>query len=567
MAGKSRAALPIDVEPTSRSGLLASVRFFLAKPLGRSVAFGLILLLVAALSIMLLFPVRITPAGAPAERFSAERAMAHLPIIAREAHPAGSPAQARVRDYLREKLSEMGLRTEVQRTRGIENVIAYVPGSAPTGAIVVLAHYDSVPAGPGAADNGSGVAALLEAMRALAAGPAPRNDVIALFDDGEERGASGTFAGTRAFINEHPRMKDVKIAISLDTAVNGPISTNETGPDNGWLVQALARAFTGGAWTSLSGGGDYDYSRFREAGVQGLALEANYPFREQHTSLDLPAVVRPGTVQQMGEQTLAIVRELGGLDLSNPRGEQEVWFTVPVFGFFHYPQAWTLPLAITAGILLMLAIGLALWRGLASWRGLGIGLGAILGSAALSAAGIGALWPRVPGLVGWETSAWPIWPEVIPPYGGFILAGLGLLVLGLCVAAYILARRKSARADFSLGGLVPFLVLAVAVAAGAPRGAYFATWPVLLGSAVWIAAALAGDKRTQWAADVAALLNAVLVTLFVLPLLPGIFMSDGFKSIIALTAVWALVLGILLPAVDGRPARMAVPNGRASRNG
>ncbi|HWH69441.1 MAG TPA: M20/M25/M40 family metallo-hydrolase, partial [Candidatus Sulfotelmatobacter sp.] len=553
---------PIGPEPGSKSRLPAFVRTFLAKPFGRGLIFALILIVMSVVSIMLVFPVRITPASAPADRFSAERAMAHLPIIAREAHPSGSPAQARVRDYLLETLSAMGVRTEVQRTRGIENVIAYLPGKAPTGAILVLTHYDSVPAGPGAADNGSGVAALLEAMRALAAGPAPRNDLIVLFDDGEEIGPGGPFTGTRAFISEHPRMTDVKVAISLDTAVNGPISTNETGPDNGWMVQALARAFTGGAWTSLSGGGDYDYSRFREAGIQGLALEANYPFKEQHTPFDLPEVVRPASVQQMGEQTLAIVRELGGLDLSNPQGEKEIWFTLPVLGFFHYPQAWTLPLAITAGLLLALAIGLALWRGFASWRGLVIGLGASLGAAAISAVGIGALWSRVPGLTGWKTSAWPEWPELIPPYGGLVFGVFGLLVLGLTVAVYVLARRRSGRPDFSLAGLVPFFVLAVAVAVGAPRGAYFSIWPVLAGSVVWIVAAFMGGSRRAWTVDLAALLTAALLILFVLPLLPGVFMSDGFKSIMILAAVWALVLAIVLPAVDGRPAQTAVRNGR-----
>ena len=70
-----------------------------------------------------------------------------------------------MRDYLVQQLTSIGLETQVQRTQGIENVLARLRGSDSTGAVLVLSHYDSVPVGPGAADNGSGVAALLETMR------------------------------------------------------------------------------------------------------------------------------------------------------------------------------------------------------------------------------------------------------------------------------------------------------------------------------------------------------------------------------------------------------------------
>src|SRR5690606_26753261 len=70
----------------------------------------------------------------------------------------------------------------------VHNVSAVIEGTAPTGRIVLAAHYDSVPSGPGAADDGAGVAAILEAARALQAGGPPENDVVLLLTDGEERG-------------------------------------------------------------------------------------------------------------------------------------------------------------------------------------------------------------------------------------------------------------------------------------------------------------------------------------------------------------------------------------------
>src|SRR5512139_4035881 len=138
----------------------------------------LVLVLVAGLSIAQQFPWGVTPANASPDLFSAERAMAHLPTIASEPHPAGSKAQAKVRDYIFSQLSALGLEVEIQPFASGENVVARLRGSNSTGAIVILAHYDSTPVGPGAADNGAGVAALLEVLRALVTGPLPRNDVI-----------------------------------------------------------------------------------------------------------------------------------------------------------------------------------------------------------------------------------------------------------------------------------------------------------------------------------------------------------------------------------------------------
>jgi hypothetical protein len=98
----------------------------------------------------------------------------------------GSPANAVVRDYLVGELRGLGVTPQVQRATAayypvpgllqagtVENVLARLPGTAPSGkAFLLAAHYDSVPTGPGATDNGSGVASALETLRALKAGPA-----------------------------------------------------------------------------------------------------------------------------------------------------------------------------------------------------------------------------------------------------------------------------------------------------------------------------------------------------------------------------------------------------------
>jgi hypothetical protein len=509
----------------------------------------LVLLLVSAASLAAVFPLRVTASSVPDDRFSSERAMVHLPVIASEPHPQGSPAQALVRDYLVEQLTAMGVEVDVQRTAGLDNVVARLPGADPTGAILILAHYDSAIGSPGAGDNGSGVAALLEVMRALSAGTVPRNDIIVLFDDGEE--LPDPYSGARAFVHAHPWMADVRVAISLDTAVAGTISTNEVGPNNGWLVDALAQAYTGGAWTSFSGGGNYDTTPFRQAGVLVLALEDNYPFKEKHTSTDLPQVVRPASVQQMGEQTLSITRELGSRDLESIWGNQQAFTFILGLALIHYPEAWSFPLAIAAGVLLIVAFGLSLWRKFASWRGQLTSFGTILVTTVITVVAVSLLQPVLPRIFHWKTSAWPDWPEVIPPGGWIPVIVFYLLALGLGVLGYLLARRWSRQVDYSLAGLVPFLLPAIALSVATPRAAYAFLWPVIIGSLAWIAAAALGRKHWNWSADLAATLVALPPILLLLPFLPGVVMADGMKSLNILVGVETLMLGLILPAIDG----------------
>jgi Zn-dependent M28 family amino/carboxypeptidase len=72
-------------------------------------------------------------------------------------------SNARVRERLIETFESLGLEVEVQGV--FQNVVAMPGTKAPV--TIVAAHYDSVPDCPGADDNGSGVAVMLELARAL----------------------------------------------------------------------------------------------------------------------------------------------------------------------------------------------------------------------------------------------------------------------------------------------------------------------------------------------------------------------------------------------------------------
>ncbi len=61
----------------------------------------------------------VVPSSAPADEFSAERAMEYIRAIFQEPHPVGSPGNAQARDYIISQLEELGLSPEVQQTTAL----------------------------------------------------------------------------------------------------------------------------------------------------------------------------------------------------------------------------------------------------------------------------------------------------------------------------------------------------------------------------------------------------------------------------------------------------------------
>ncbi len=527
--------------------------------LAPSLIFLLSLMLIGGYSVGVHFPRRVTPASAAGEVFSAERALAHLAIIASQPHPAGSAAQAEVQAYLAEQLAGLGLEVELQPFGAFQNVTGRLRGLDSSGAIVVLAHADSVPGGPGAADNGAGVAALLEVARALAAGPRLRNDVIILFDDGEE--AWPFFQGARAFVQAHPWREAVRFAINLDTAAAGAPVINEIGgafsgegqaeAANGRVVQALAAAYRSPwIWSSAAGGGTYNNSPFRQGGIMSLDLEDNYAFRSQHTRLDRVEGVQPGSLQQLGDQALAITRQLGDLDLRPAWGEAETFFFLPLLGLVHYPLAWTVPLSAAAVVLLLAAVGLAVRRRVASAGGLGVGLAAVLGAVLLSALAASGAWSQLPGLLAWRRSDWPEWPQIVPPQAGWILAGFAGLGLVVAVGTYRLGRRWSSREAMALAALIPFGVLMAGLGLGEARLAFLPLWPVLIGALAWVLVLVRVKAGSTARLDLPAWVTAGLFMVHLPFILVASYLMDGPNGLPLLTGLWAMLVFILLPALE-----------------
>ena len=132
--------------------------------------------------------------------------------------------------------------------------MARVRGTASTGAVLLAAHYDSAPEAPGAADDGAGVAAILEAVRALRHHPPLRNDLIVVFTDGEEKG----LLGARLFVRDHRWVEDVALVLDFEARGNtGPSILFETSAVGMSLLDALLLARHRGSRRGRHTGGPY----------------------------------------------------------------------------------------------------------------------------------------------------------------------------------------------------------------------------------------------------------------------------------------------------------------------
>lgn len=124
---------------------------------------GILAALLAALmwvGMLPLNPPEVAPHSAPPGDFSAERAMAHLEVLASSSRAVGTPGHAAARRYLREVVRGLGVETETQMVPSHVRFEGASGFSDNTGAIVVNAHYDSGTTGPGASDCGSCVVQL-----------------------------------------------------------------------------------------------------------------------------------------------------------------------------------------------------------------------------------------------------------------------------------------------------------------------------------------------------------------------------------------------------------------------
>ncbi|HMF09641.1 MAG TPA: M28 family peptidase [Thermoanaerobaculia bacterium] len=290
-------------------------------------------------------------------------------------HATGTAANAAVRQRVIAEFARMGYEPATQETfvcggagacATVVNVLARLPGASGSKAVMLAAHYDSVAAGPGASDDGMGVAVLLEAARLLHGDGPHRNPVVFLIDDGEEAG----LLGAEAFTRDHPWARDVGAVVNVDArGTTGSSLLFETSDDNRWLIELAAAALPRPDTSSLFYTiykrlpNDTDLTIFRRAGLAGVNFANIGDVQRYHTPLDTFASASPATLHDHGVHVLAMARALAEANLAAPRRGNAVFFDVFGLGIVRWPEERTLPYAAAAALLLAAAIATALRSG------------------------------------------------------------------------------------------------------------------------------------------------------------------------------------------------------------
>jgi hypothetical protein len=515
-----------------------------------------ILILLGLLAIRSIEPPPAVDANAPATEFSAARAMRDVREIAKRPHPLGSAENDRVREYLVGRLRELSANPEVQTAtvaRHIplgpdtwavaNNLVAKIPGTHPTGAVLMVAHYDSVPSGPGAGDDAASVAAILETIRALKAGATPlRNDLIVLFTDGEELGLLGALG----FVKSRPSPDNIKVVLNFEMRGDyGPSMMFQTSTHDSWLIDQLADAAPFPYATSAAAAvykrlpNDTDLTVFLDAGMAGMSFAAAGGITRYHTALDNADLLDQRTLQHQGTYALSMARRFGAIDLNDPRTSDAVFFVV-ARTLIHYTARLALPLAILVTILVIGITWIGIRDGRFSIGGIAAGFAIYAIAIAVGLAEARGVWWMMATLAGWRML------PVRTTYGGFYYSvGADALIFGTLWAAYALISRSIRLQNLGAGALAVWTAIMLATSIAMPGGSYILTWPLLFATMAMFYRPIATDGP----ASILALVALAPGTVMLAPLFAA--SADGtmlFLVLCGLTA--ALLFGVFIPYID-----------------
>ena len=468
----------------------------------------------------------------------------------------GTRANREVADYLASQVQSMGL--EIRREPGrillpvqppviadFENLVVTLPGTDNTKAILLTAHYDSVPAAPGTSDDGAGVATLLECMRVLRASPQLRNDVIFLFSDGEEMG----LLGAREFARDQQRMAQIGVTLNFEGRGNqGPVWLFETSTPNEWIVRQFAQASPFPVGNSLSYEiykrlpNDTDFSVFKRQGLPGFNFAYFGGISSYHTRLDNLLNLDHTSLQHHGSYAVSLSRHLGQLDLSQiDPGDEVIYGNLIGNAVIYYSSSWILPWLVVAWVVLVAAIVLGHRRGRLGWGGFLTGLAANLVLLAICPLLVWGLWrliwrfhPQRTGLVYGQ------------PYGSHWWM-MGLVALG-CIA-FLLGLRPWLKRFQTLGvtaGIVTTCLLFSTLLSWLVPGTHFLFFWPSLGASLALFIQSAQRSPSTWTASLS--LAAMAFPASVLPAQAGQLHEALTLSLVAApTFVMLFCLGTLSP--------------------
>lgn len=525
----------------------------------------LLLLLIAFLAFETSMPRYQSDSDLPQEAFATDRAMEHVRKIAQKPHAVGFPAHSEVRRYIVGALEELGLETELQRgyTAGdwgnlseAVNILARIPGSRQGKALLLLSHYDSSPhSSYGASDAGSGVATILEGVRAyLASGERPENDIIILITDAEELGLNGA----DLFVNNHPWVRDVGLVLNFEARGSGGpgIMLIETNRGNARLIEEFAEAapefpvansLAYSIYKMLPN--DTDLTVFREdADIEGFNFAFIDDHYDYHTAMDIPERLDRRTLAHQGSYLVSLLWHFDGADLTALKSlDDHVYFNLPFFGLMHYHYDWIWPMWGLFALLFLWVLIAGLRRRSLSWKGIGLGFVPMFLLLGLSGLAGYAAWPLLQGL-------YPSYADILHGYpynGAMYIAAWTALTLGLGFWAYSLFT-KLKPANALVAPMLLWFVLCALLNTWLSGAAFF-----LIPGLALLAALLMSTRQEEPNPYILTLLGIPVLWVFA-PLVKLFPVGLGLKMMLAATLMTALIFLLLLGILHRYPRKRRI---------
>ncbi|MGC4041043.1 MAG: M20/M25/M40 family metallo-hydrolase [Flavobacterium sp.] len=492
---------------------------------------------------------------APLSEFSTKRALEIVKEISKQPHFVGSKNHEVVANYIQKELQGLGLQTSIQEgftmtEKGTlvqsKNIIAKIKGSKNSKALVLLSHYDSAPHSfsKGASDDASGVATILESIRAFLHNKTPhKNDIIILFTDAEELGLNGA----ALFVTQHQWSKEAGLVLNFEArGSSGPsYMLMETNDGNSKMVDAFK---AGNATYPVSNSlmysiykmlpNDTDLTVFREQGkIQGYNFAFIDSHFNYHTAQDSYQNLDPKTLAHQGTYLFPLLNYFSSADLADLNSNKDdIYFNIP-FGFISYPFDWIIPMLIIAFGLFFIFVFVGLGKRAMRLDEIIKGFVPLLGS--LLTAGVVTY-------VGW-TVLKGIYPQYNDILQGFTYNGHDYIYafVSFSLASCFLFYQSSGKRNYEFSQMVGPLFIWLLINLGIAfklQGAGFLVIPVLF--SILMLGFYVLTQKSGW------VLNCLLAVPALVILVPFIQMFPvglGLKILVGSSILTVLAFTLLLP--------------------
>jgi hypothetical protein len=486
--------------------------------------------------------------------FNTSLALQHVKQISQKPHGVGFEAHKEVREYIVTELEKLGLKTSLQEgyTAGdwgnlseAINILARIKGSEPSKALLLLSHYDSGPhSSLGASDAGSGVATILEGLRAfLTENPNPKNDIIILISDAEELGLNGA----DLFVKEHPWSKDVGLVLNFEARGSGGPSYMliETNRGNSKLIEEFTKAnpeypvansLAYSIYKMLPN--DTDLTVFREDGdIEGFNFAFIDDHYDYHTAHDSYERLDKNTLAHQGTYLMPLLRHFSNVDLSDLKSLNEsIYFNAPFFRLVSYPFEWIWPMFGLAALLFLLLLIQGFRK--KELNGIAVMKGFIPALLILAVNGI-------IGYFSWSILKW-LYPHYEDMLHGFTYNGhtyiFAFVFLSLSVCFFVYRKFKSIKgSNLLVAPIFIWLIICALVAIYLPGASFFIipVFAILASFLVLLNQEVPSSYLMVFMALPAIFIFAPFVKMFPVGL--------GLKMMVATTLLVSLMFLILLP--------------------